>query len=116
MFSYEFYKIVHLAAVLTFVSMTSVYFFQEKAPKLVRVLSGIATLFILVAGMGLLARIGVSHGEPWPNWVKIKVLIWLSSGILVPVLGKRLGRFRILMFFVFLGLFILAGSLAVTKI
>ena len=46
---------------------------------------------IFVAGMGLMARMGIGHGEgSWPGWIIAKMALWLALAISTPVLSKRL--------------------------
>lgn len=91
MLSYEFYKVLHFASIFFFIAGMSATFLLKPAPKFIKIITGIASFFILVGGMGLLARIGFSHGQgAWPAWVQAKVGIWLVLAIGVPVLGKRI--------------------------
>jgi len=50
-------------------------------------LHGFGLFFVLVAGFGLIARLGIAW--PFPMWVWLKILIWVSFGAL-PTLAKRL--------------------------
>ncbi len=109
MFSYQVYKLVHLASIFMFLSTMGASFFLNEKGKLIKILSGISSFLILVGGMGLLARLGVSHGEPFPFWVISKIGIWLGLAILAPVLAKRLKSMRHL---AFLGLWLLAAVAA----
>ena len=88
--SYQFYKILHVISVLVLfgtMNMALIANYQSKAAK---IFSGISTLLVFVAGMGLMARIGISHGEGWPTWIKAKMGIWVVLAIAIPVLSKRL--------------------------
>ncbi|MEC8624273.1 MAG: SirB2 family protein [Bdellovibrionota bacterium] len=109
MFSYQVYKLIHLASVFMFLSTMGASFFLNEKAKLIKVLAGISSFLILVGGMGLLARLGVSHGEPFPFWVASKIGIWLGLAILAPVLAKRLKTMRHL---AFVGLWFLAAVAA----
>lgn len=88
-------------------------FMAENKPKLAKITSGIVTLTLLVAGMGLLAR--TYPGQPWPVWAKAKIGIWALVAILTPVLSKRLTQNRGLAFVGMLALLTLATCLAVLK-
>ncbi len=57
---------------------------------------GVALLLILIAGFGMLARLGITGG--WPTWVWIKLSIWLLIGAL-PWLLRRSERAVGLLFF-----------------
>ncbi|MCY4644080.1 MAG: SirB2 family protein [Bacteriovoracales bacterium] len=91
MFSYEFYKTVHFFFIILFAATIGFSFASPSPPKWTKILIGLMSLLIFVAGMGLMARVGVSHGGPWPKWLLIKIGLWLVLAILAPVLSKRLG-------------------------
>lgn len=59
-----------------------------------KIISGIATLMILVSGMGLIARLGFNHGEPWPLWAILKVVIWLVLSASLPIISKRFPKLK----------------------
>lgn len=88
--SYEIYHLLHLSMVILFSMMCGVLFFSSEKSKIAQIVSGISNFLILVAGMGLLARLGFSHGEPFPKWILVKIFIWLALAIIVPVGSKRL--------------------------
>lgn len=94
MFSYELYKLVHLLAIILFAATFAASLYGNNNSKLTKVLGGISTLFILVGGMGLLARIGVPHNGPYPAWVIIKAGCWLAVAILAPMFAKRIKSFK----------------------
>lgn len=114
MISYEVYKIVHITAIFFFLSTAGAQLLGDTNSKLAKILNGVATLFILVGGMGLLARIGVSHGEGWPAWVIGKLIVWLLVAILVPVVGKRFSSKGKIAYWAVMGLAFVATYLAVT--
>ena len=45
--------------------------------RLVGITHGIGALLILVGGFGMLARIGMKHGEGFPGWLWVKIVVWL---------------------------------------
>lgn len=92
--SYEFYKLLHLIMIMSFIVLVAIQMTQNENSKLIKILSGVSSFFILVAGMGLLARIGVSHGAGFPAWVWIKMVIWLALAVAAPILVKRLTHKR----------------------
>jgi hypothetical protein len=49
-------------------------------------LHGAGLLLMLIAGFGLLARLGLASSLP--VWVWLKLLIWLSFGALLPVVAR----------------------------
>lgn len=111
MISYPIYKIIHLTSLFIFFTSASLYLLGNNKAKVFKILSGVSTLFILVSGMGLLARIGISHGEPFPIWVLLKFLIWGILGIGIPVLAKRFTKLNTAGYISMLFLFILAAYL-----
>ena len=91
----EFYRLMHYFAFIIFVAGNTTLFFGPPLanPKKARIAVGIASLLILVGGMGLILRaLGLTHGsgEPWPWWIKLKLIIWLIAAVAAPILDKRL--------------------------
>lgn len=92
MISYQAYKILHLVGVfMVLLSLGGLVVLrgtgQEKSSpwwRLGAATNGIGLLLSLVAGFGLVARLGVG----WPGWVLVKILIWLVLGGMVAVLGR----------------------------
>jgi uncharacterized membrane protein SirB2 len=94
MISYEVYKFIHFFCLILIVLCLAANTLLPKPVKWARMTGMIASLFLFVAGMGLLARTGQSHGEPWPIWVKLKVSIWFVLAVGGPVLIKRMPQHR----------------------
>lgn len=97
MFSYPFYKTLHLLFILClftsigFVSLRS-DLMQKKAGK---ILLGAVTFMIFVGGMGLLARLGFKHSEPFPLWVKLKLVNWgLLTALIASLFKIQSQKFR----------------------
>lgn len=114
--SYEFYKVVHVLMIIVFFGSLGATLYSSENPKSQRIITGLSSFLILVGGMGLLARLGVSHGEGFPGWVTAKIVIWLFLSALAPILNKRLSpaaKKKSLYFFLFLGF--LAIYIAVLK-
>jgi uncharacterized membrane protein SirB2 len=111
--SYEFYKIIHIAMAFILIAGITASFIGEGAPKSVKIGVGICSLLLFVAGMGLIARIGIGHGEGWPLWLKVKVGLWLFIAAGAPIAAKRMRNKLALG--VFLLAFIVAMVSAVLK-
>ena len=112
--SYEFYKIVHVVSFVLFVvSATAVIYGKEG--KVCKAFNGIVGLIIFVAGMGLIARIGISHGGVWPLWIKLKILLWLLAMVAAAVGARRLSRYRRSVVGTVLGIVCAAVVVAVLK-
>jgi hypothetical protein len=85
--SYQFYKVLHVVSLfLLFTSLAAAAFAPQDKRKPWVALHGIATLIALVAGFGLLARLGLMKGMP--GWVHIKLAIWLALGVMPFILRK----------------------------
>lgn len=94
--SYHFYLVLHLLAVFMIIASLSgiaVHLIgggsrdNFKARKLMGAVHGIGLLIAIVAGFGLLARLGVAHGG-LPGWVIAKLVIWLILGAFPMVLYR----------------------------
>jgi uncharacterized membrane protein SirB2 len=110
--SYEFYKIIHLFCIGLFLSCAGVLFWNSEKKKLFNILMGITSVLILVSGMGLIARIGISHGEGWPIWLKLKVGIWVILTVGGPVVVKRFNPFKKGFYWLILALYFAAIYIA----
>lgn len=90
MITYEIYKTLHLFFILTFFSSlgfvaTSSSYFTRKSAK---VMAGFISFLIMVAGMGLIARMGFKHGQAFPLWLNLKFVAWILINILFVALFK----------------------------
>ena len=88
--SYEVYKIMHLFFVIFFFAMVVRIFSTKQMAKIDKIFLHSSGFFILVGGMGLLARLGVSHTGGWPLWVKLKLGLWVLLFALFGIFSKRL--------------------------
>ena len=79
MISYETYKALHLFFILCFFSSLGFVTYQSELiqKKLGKWMVGLTSFLILVAGMGLIARLGFKHAGAFPLWIKLKILNWL---------------------------------------
>jgi hypothetical protein len=95
---YLTYKLLHLlgafltlAALGAIVSRVGAPGGRSAADRMAVVLHGFGLLILLVAGFGLLARVGISW--PWPAWIWLKLGVWaLLGGAVVAVRRARLSR------------------------
>lgn len=112
--SYMTYKLIHLFGIFgIFVSLAGMAVHaatgrgKEENPsyKGLLALHGIGALVALTGGFGLLARVGVEHGEGFPGWVWGKLVLWLLLGGLVALPYRNRALARVLVFILpFLGL------------
>lgn len=92
--SYFAYKWIHLVGVfMVLVSFGSLVVVHSLAPsdekwrRLGAITNGIGLVVVLVAGFGLMARLGLSTA--FPVWLLLKLLIWLLFGVLMMVASRR---------------------------
>jgi len=114
--SAEFYRVLHLASLFIFISGLGISFFSDNTFKLNKILTGISSLLILVAGMGLIAKqLEIGHGEAWPKWLHVKILIWAIAAIGGPIMAKRMKEKKAVAFYGILALMIVAIYVVVHK-
>ncbi len=90
MISYETYKLLHLFFILTFFSSigfaaNSCQFMTKTFAKIVM---GLVSFLLFVAGMGLIARLGFKHGAGFPLWIYLKMVLWLLLNIFLLMIYK----------------------------
>ncbi|MBY0415906.1 MAG: hypothetical protein K2Q18_17165, partial [Bdellovibrionales bacterium] len=71
MISYETYKILHIFTLFMVISAMGVIIAEGRwiPNKTFKIVIGLLSFFVFVGGMGLIARLGFKHGEPFPSWV-----------------------------------------------
>jgi hypothetical protein len=101
--SYVTYKLIHLFGLFTiFVALAGMAAHaaaghektENKSYRTLLTLHGVGALVALTGGFGLMARVGVTHGETFPGWIWIKLLLWLFLGglIALPYRNRALAR------------------------
>ena len=116
--SYEFYKIAHiLGLILLFQALGASVILGDAvkgAPwqRAVNIGHGLGTLLMLVAGFGLLARLGLTAG--FPGWIWAKLAIWVLLAA-APFVARRLPSGARMLWGATIGLGFLAAFLAVAK-
>lgn len=113
--SYETYKILHLIFVVLFVASTVSLLYGSENKRLCKIFNGIFTFLILVAGLGLMARIGISHTGSWPTWIKIKMILWILAALGSALGVRRFPQHRHTVAGLFLGVVSLNIVVAVLK-
>ena len=95
---YFAYKLLHYAGLfLLFTSLgglCAARFGQgqgAEGERWLKLLHGMALLMVIVAGFGMLARLGQASPAGWPLWVWLKLVIWATLGA-APVVVKRAER------------------------
>jgi uncharacterized membrane protein SirB2 len=116
--SYSFYKILHFTCIFSIISLLSINLLAAKdtVPKWRRLLPMFLSLVLFVSGMGLIARLGLPHGEMFPGWVLVKMLIWMVIAVGGPVAIKRMNHNRGRALAIFIAFFIAAAIVATTKL
>lgn len=120
MIPYTAYKVLHLIGVMFLLFSLGAYLMlsmnkSERGRKLAAMTHGISVLIILVAGFGLLARLGFFGTGGWPLWVWAKLMVWLILAAII-VLVKRVPSLILLLWFLIPALAGLAAYMAVYKI
>jgi uncharacterized membrane protein SirB2 len=113
MLSYQTYKVIHLASIFIFLSGAAVLLLARPPGKAWKVLTGVASLFVLIAGFGLLARLGLTGGLP--TWVLAKLAIWAAVTALGHIVAKRFPGAALKAYWITLGLATVAAYLAINK-
>jgi hypothetical protein len=90
--SYEFYRVLHvIGIILLFASLGGLAAIggttDHRLRRLAGILHGVAVAVILIAGFGLLARLGMFGG--FPPWIWVKLGIWLTLATSVLPLRRK---------------------------
>jgi len=87
--SLEAYKVIHIIAIFGLFIAFGAAGGSEKRVRWANIMHGICLLVILIAGFGMLARLGIVGGK-FPGWVWGKLAIWLSLGGMLTVVRRKL--------------------------
>ncbi len=109
--SYEVYKLIHLGAIFLFLSSAAVLLLARPQGLAWKIISGVSSLVILVAGFGLVARLGGGM----PAWVQAKIVLWLMLTGLGHMVAKRFPSQAFRAYWAILLLAVVAAALAIYK-
>ncbi|MBD65008.1 MAG: hypothetical protein CME62_07360 [Halobacteriovoraceae bacterium] len=112
---YGAYKIIHVVSIVLFFSIYGMAASRGSVKKIETIVTGILLVLILVGGFGLMARLGIPHGD-WPLWIKAKFAIWFIIGATGHLVLKRFPQFAMKYFWISVGLLTLASYMANYKI
>ena len=101
--SHQFYNVVHIVGIILVMSalggaaVRALTVGAEASPstrRMLALLHGIGAFLVLLAGFGMLARLGFLHGASFPGWLWVKLLIWgiLAVALLIPRKRPTLAR------------------------
>ncbi len=89
----SFYQVLHIVGIsMVFLGYGALLARSMAAPenvsirKLGSITSGIGLLLILVAGFGLIPKLGHSYTE---TWILVKLIIWLLLGGLIVLINRK---------------------------
>lgn len=116
MISYEVYKIAHLFCIMLYFTASAILLWYGGRVRSLSIVGGVASLLILVSGMGLMARLGIGHTESWPLWIKVKMSIWLVLTVGAPVVSKRVPKLGKIFYFLSMLLFFIVLYAVIYKI
>lgn len=117
---YTFYKTLHFLGILMLFMAMGAFVFHSigskikdhPARKIAIISHGLGSLIILIAGFGLLARLGIHW--PWPGWVFAKVILWILISGSIGALYKKPEVSKV-MWWVVIALGVLAAYFATWK-
>ena len=106
-----FYQILHVAGIIMIFMGYGALLARSLAKsedasvrKLGSITSGIGLLLVLVAGFGMIAKIGYSYSAPW---LIVKIIIWAALGGIISLINRK-PEFAKTLWWIILGLGILA--------
>lgn len=111
MITYQAYKLIHLTSIFLFLTSVAIMLMAGKTNKVWKVITGISSFFILLGGMGLMARLQVGF-QPW---IIAKLVIWLLVTGGGHIVVKRFAKYSVYAYWIVMLCAIGAASLAVYK-
>ncbi len=105
MISYTAYKVIHVTGIaLLFTALGAIALAsnqrlldnRNQARKIIGIAHGVALVIVLVSGMGLLARLGVTGA--WPLWIWVKLGLWAVFGAATAFIRRVPERFAWVLF------------------
>jgi uncharacterized membrane protein SirB2 len=101
-----YYQLLHLFALFVLTAHTFMAYANPDPAnkKLTMIITGIASLLVLVSGFGLLSKL---HANQFSGWVIVKLVCWLALTALAGVVYRR-PQMRGLLATVSLGLILVA--------
>jgi hypothetical protein len=83
MISYEIYKLIHILCLLLFAVTIGQLLYPDHllSSRKGKFFTGFVSFFILVSGMGLVARIGFKHAQAFPLWISLKIFNWFAINL-----------------------------------
>jgi uncharacterized membrane protein SirB2 len=90
MINYETYKILHIFTLFMVISGMGVVLAEGRwiPNKKFQIGLFVVSFLVFVAGMGLIARLGFKHSEPFPLWVWVKMSCWVILNAALVALFK----------------------------
>jgi len=64
--------------------------------KIIAMFHGIGLILLVLGGFGMLARLGIMF--PWPIWIWVKLIVWITFGASTVMIRKRPETARLWMF------------------
>jgi uncharacterized membrane protein SirB2 len=83
--SQDAYRILHIVGLAMLLLGTGGMLFAPKdAPrsKLPAILHGVGLLTLLVAGFGLMAKLGIASPDKWSPWLILKMVVWFLAAVM----------------------------------
>ncbi len=110
--SAAFYLGLHFVSIFALISALTVVLLGETRSKAANITLGVSSLGVLIAGFGLIAKLGYSLQS---TWIIGKILIWLAVAFLGPYVAKRYPTYKKATFLLLMSLLIVAVLFVIIK-